>query len=355
MACPVTLDPIALAPLMGPIVTAGFGMTLFSKSIGPPAAISALFWYVATYLAFFFEDSVESRTDFIGWPIGFYILGVGMAAVLSQIGNFPRLFDYFDALRTTYDANARIFDRRRTVWEGLVFVLSLFAIYLGALFVNGNLSDGCLLVEASTAAAVGWVMIAAGIVGIAIIVLVTIFETAPGTGGRMSAATIERRRMWKYIILGLILIGGHAILNNVLAVSGDVGIWYGLIGLIPIVIVWATLYWYVIYVPFYSEFAATESIKILGLDEQRINLLELSALDGFRIPERVIPFVVTGGLYNFLVALLIWLIAIFADPVTALLYEFIGALIFTAVSIIIVIILSNTTTIYYSGIKVIRA
>jgi hypothetical protein len=350
MACAVTMDPIALAPLMSPLITAGFAMTLFSKSIGPPAAIAFLFWYVATYLGFFFEDSVASRTDFIAWPIGFYGLGMAMAAVLSQMGTYPRLFDYFDMLRTTRDASSRIFDNRRTVWEGLVLVLSIFAIYFGALFVNGNLSDGCLLVPENVAIAVGWTMIAFGIVGIIAIILVTIFDTAPCDPCHMSAATIERRRMWKYVITCLLLIGGHIILNDFLAASEVVGIWYGLIGLIPVVVIWVTLYWWIICVSFYTDLEADYAIKLSGLGEQRSSLMDLSALDGFRIPERVVPFVVTGGIYNVISVLIVWLVVIFVDSDVALLWSFVAAAIFTAIAIVIVIVLANTTTLYYSGV-----
>jgi hypothetical protein len=340
-----------LAPLMAPLVTAGFGMTLFSKSIGPPAAIAMLFWYVATYLAFFFEDSVAGRTDFLAWPIAFYCSGAAMAAVLSQIGNYPRLFDYFDTLRTNYDAGARVFDRRRTVWEGLVVVLSIFAIYFGTLFLLGTLSDGCLLVPDATAVAVGWVMVAAGLVGIIIVVLVTIFDSAPADATKMNPASIERIRMWKYAIIGIVLIGGHILVNDLLATMGGIGIWYGLVGLIPVILVWVILYWWIIDVPFYSDMAASEAIKLNGNGEQLTTLLDISSLDGFRVPERVVPFVVTGGLYNVVTVLIVWLVVSLVAPATALLYGAIAALVTTAVAIIVVIILANTTTIYYSGVK----
>lgn len=351
MACAVNPSPIELAPLMAPLVTAGFGMTLFSKSIGPPAAIAMLFWYVATYLGFFFEDSVAGRTDFVAWPIAFYCAGAAMAAVLSQIGNYPRLFDYFDTLRTNYDAGSRIFDRRRTVWEGLVVVLSIFAIYFGALFLLGNLSDGCLLVPNSTALAVGWVMVAAGIVGLVIVVLVTIFDSAPSDASKMNPASIERLRMWKYAIVGIVLIGGHILVNDLLATMGNIGMWYGLLGLLPVVLVWVVLYWWIIDVPFYSEQAAAEAIKCNCDDDKRGTLLKLSELDGFQVPERVVSFVVTGGLYNVLVVLIVWLVAELVNPAEALLWSGVAALVFSAISIVVVIILANTTAIYYSGVR----
>lgn len=329
---------LGVAELLPPVITAATISVLFSKDIGVPTAGFFLFWYVATYFGFYFEGSVEARVEFLLWPLAIFAVALAFSAFLSQIGDYPRLWDYAHVMRTLGDAASRLYDRRRTAWEGLILVLSLFSIYLGALFVAGNLSDGCLLVPLDTAWGVGAALILAGIAGIAALVLVTIFSNM--------ADNIERRRFWKYTIWGLFGIAGHVLMHDLLYAYArpTLGIWYGLIALIPLLIFWIVLYWWIRDVHFYNELNARAALKALGdQDESQSRLVALDTLDGLKTPEILTAFIVTGALYNVLGVVLAW--AVSALTLSAL-WTFVAVIVFTAVAIIIIIILAWLTNVY---------
>lgn len=331
MACVV--GP-ALAPLMPPIITAGFVSVLLTKSLFFPLAWFAIFWHLVTYLAFYFDGTATLRAEFHTWPIGIFAVAAAVGCFLSQLGAFPRLFNFAHVLRTYQEAAAQIYDRRRTVWEGLVLVLSFLAIYLGFLFVLGSFSDPCPLVDFDTAVVLGWILLIAGIIGVLVLVLVTLFS--------VHAHNIERMRMWKYVIAGLVGIVAHALLHMLLyALVPSIGIWYGIIGLIPLVVFWVGLFWWIRDVHFYDEMRARAGFKALGDREEAVSVfVRLDTMDGFEIESSLTAFVVAGGLYNVVTVVAAWLVAHFT---LSLLWTFITVVIASAVAAIIIILVAFLT------------
>jgi hypothetical protein len=334
MAANVT--PVAV--WFGPIFTGGIISALFAKNVEAPLAAFALFWYIATFLALYVQAVPVILIQFLAYPLAVFILGEALGIVISQIGVYPRLFDFFHLARTAAEASVRPFDKRRVVWEGLVIVLSAWAIYFGAFLIAGDLNNACLGADPATATAVGWVLLALGVVGVLVVAAVTVFDNTP--------TNFERRIMWKYLLAAAVIIAAVALANNLTYIINGLVVFYGLIGLAVALVGWILFGLWAYYVSFVSEKSVRDGIK--GVYEESIveRVIENATLDGFMMVRRLVIFTVTAGLANVLGYTAIWLTAIFtSDP----LWPFVAAAAFTALAIIIIVVLALTTNLYYTA------
>lgn len=324
---------------LGPVLTSGIVVSALTKDPMASLAAFAPAWFIVVFLAQFVQSAVPDLVAFLCYPLAVYALGVIMGTLLSLMGSYPRFIDFVNIARTNEEAGARFLDKRRFVWEGLVVYLSLFAILLGSYLVNGNFNTACLGSVPATATAVGWVLIVLGIVGLAVVALVTIFSNSVGS--------YELVLMWKYALFALVMIAAVTSANNLsymLAGSTDL---YGLWGLMVCAAVWALGWLWFYFVTFVSVAHLEKAMADEGAKEAAIaQTLWRYAADAFVLTRRITAFVLTLGLGNLFVYACMYATAVLAGNNT--LNTFIAGLVATALYVIVVVILRFTTCVYHT-------
>lgn len=307
-----------------------------------------LFWFPVTLPAFYAGADITTFITAIMHPTIVYLLAALMGIVLANIGNYPRLFDYFHPARSAEEHGIRFFDRRRVVWEGSLLAGSIWLLYVGVLLLQGFYNGDCIAATPVVATGIGWLCVALAIVGLIVIALVTLLID--------EGTKLDRYFMLKYVIAAAALIGLTAIVNNVVYQYTPETTYYGLIAAAVNLCLWLLLWPWIVYVPFYGEKQAQDLLKtpdpnnpsIMGdADDQIAAILKADHLDRFNVRTRVTVYVLSAAFYNVLGFLAIWLTAIYtANDVS---YASIATLIWTGLCILLVVTLRVVSTLYHSA------